>query len=271
MSEYLPQEMLIKILTRLPPKTLIKFRCVSKTWNSLISSPYFISAHTQRQILFSKPQAILRRYLRPLQTELYSLHREFDCEDLKEQGTEIEYPFRNLTRFYFRIVGSCNGVLCLSDDLFGRPGPILLWNPSIKRKLVLPDSDNAGDQPYSHVRVLGFGYDPMHDDYKVVRLSYVQGDNGYPVPPEAEVFALSTKSWCKINPGRVPEKCVVEYFWSQVVINANVHWVAYKDSGRHAKEDVSRVAVIVRVKMSVSLLRMLRRVSFGCSVACLSI
>ncbi|KAL6200494.1 hypothetical protein ACLB2K_030275 [Fragaria x ananassa] len=36
------------ILSRLPPKSLLRFRCVCKAWRTLISDPYFIKEHLSR-------------------------------------------------------------------------------------------------------------------------------------------------------------------------------------------------------------------------------
>ncbi|KAI3465865.1 hypothetical protein Pfo_022528 [Paulownia fortunei] len=238
MSDYLPQEVVIKILTKLPPKSLVKFRCVSKTWNLLISSPYFISMYTQQTII-SKPftastdQIIIRRYSKAQNSEVYSVH--VDNEEFPDdENIRIEYPFRDSTRFYYRIVGSCNGVLCLSDDLFGQADSILLWNPVIKRKVTLPAPQATFENMGSDMFVLGFGFDVENNDYKVVRIAYVQGDYGYLVPPKVEVYALSIKNWRRID-GEVPKNCVVEYFWSQVLISGNVHWVAYRNMGKQDK------------------------------------
>ncbi|KAG8364816.1 hypothetical protein BUALT_Bualt18G0038000 [Buddleja alternifolia] len=240
MSDYLPQEVLIKILTRLPPKCLIKFRCVSKSWNSLISSSYFISMHTHQAILSkaltsTTDQIIIRRYSKAHNSEVYSVH--IDNEDFtQDRNIIIEYPFRDVTRFYYRIVGSCNGVFCLSDDLFGPTNSILLWNPIIKRKLTLPMPQATSVDMDYFMFVLGFGFDVQNNEHKVVRIAYVQEDYGYAVPPIVEIYALSIGHWNKIN-AEVPHNCVVEYFWSQVFINGNVHWVAYRNKGKNEKVD----------------------------------
>jgi len=44
---YLPHELITKILVRLPVKALIQFKCVSKSWFSLISDPHFANSHFQ--------------------------------------------------------------------------------------------------------------------------------------------------------------------------------------------------------------------------------
>ena len=41
----LPEEIVLEILARLPAKSLLRFRCVRKTWYSNITNPNFISTH----------------------------------------------------------------------------------------------------------------------------------------------------------------------------------------------------------------------------------
>uniref|UniRef100_K4D590 F-box domain-containing protein n=1 Tax=Solanum lycopersicum TaxID=4081 RepID=K4D590_SOLLC len=43
-----PEEILVNILTRLPVKSLVRFKCVSKFWITLISDPYFTKKHLNR-------------------------------------------------------------------------------------------------------------------------------------------------------------------------------------------------------------------------------
>ncbi|XP_047309873.1 uncharacterized protein LOC124913325 [Impatiens glandulifera] len=43
---------------------------------------------------------------------------------------------------------------------------------------------------------LGFGFHRGNDDYKVVRIVYLQGGNGFnKVPPEVELYEVKTGSW----------------------------------------------------------------------------
>lgn len=128
-----------------------------------------------------------------------------------------------MPRFYFRIVGSCNGLLCLSDDLFGYTNTVILWNPAIKRKLTLPIPSFMLEQVSMNMVVLGFGFDCKNDDYKVVRIGYFQGDN---VTHKVDVYTVKGRAWRGIG-GPPPRYRIVEYYWSQAFVNGVVHWVAY--------------------------------------------
>ncbi|XP_027127218.2 F-box/kelch-repeat protein At3g23880-like [Coffea arabica] len=230
MSNFIPEEIVTRILTRVPAKSLIRFRCVSKSWKSLISSPDFISLHT-REAFLSKPtipddRMLVRCYSKPRRTELYSVHH--DNEDFTVASeVKIDFPFRRLAQFYFRIVGFCNGLLCLSEDFFGYRNLIMLWNPSIRRKMILPVPRAGFENLGAYMSVVGFGYDVKNNDFKVVRIAYDQSRRGYKLPPIVEVFALSVGDWREIDVD-LAQNWVIENLWTQAFVNGKVHWVAYR-------------------------------------------
>jgi len=64
---YLPHELIAQILVRLPVKSLIRFKSISKSWFSLISNPSFANSQFQittathtRRILFVTETSELR-------------------------------------------------------------------------------------------------------------------------------------------------------------------------------------------------------------------
>ncbi|KAL7215779.1 hypothetical protein ACSBR1_027844 [Camellia fascicularis] len=225
MSDYLPIEVTTEILKRLPVKSLLRFRCVSKTWMSLITTPDFITKHLITQTT-STPHnhTLVRHYSRLHRKEIYSVHS--DNQSFDDLNAQIEFPFLGHSRFYFRVVGFVNGLLCLSDDLFGYTDTIVLWNPSIRRSLTLPIPRFTFACSGPFMFVLGFGFDSKTNDHKVVRVAYAQGDDGYIVPPEVEVFTIRSGCWRDVKT-TVPY-CVTENFWTQAFLNGSVHWVAYK-------------------------------------------
>lgn len=241
MSDFLPEEVVINILARLPVKSLLRFRCVSKSWKSLISCPNFVSMHIHHSYLSKtptpSPRILLRHYSRDKKVEVYSVHRNNETFDV-EEDIKISFPFRGLASSYFRIVGFCNGLLCLSDDMFGYSNLIMLWNPLVRKKLTLPLPRSRLENLGPYMFILGFGYDVKSKDFKVVRVAYVQGDHGYNLPPIVEIFSLKTGNWREMSTDHLPQSFVIEHFWSQAFVHGKVHWVAYKQRAVSTNENL---------------------------------
>ncbi|KAL5778709.1 hypothetical protein ACOSQ2_009446 [Xanthoceras sorbifolium] len=50
----LPVDLIVYLLCRIPVKSLLRFRCVSKQFRSIIDDPEFIRCYRQRWVLGSK-------------------------------------------------------------------------------------------------------------------------------------------------------------------------------------------------------------------------
>ncbi|KAL5730446.1 hypothetical protein ACHQM5_003264 [Ranunculus cassubicifolius] len=66
MAEYVPEDVMVDILSRLPAKSLIRFKTVCKTWYNLVHQPDFTKLHLsraihsdERDLLASSPQQFL--------------------------------------------------------------------------------------------------------------------------------------------------------------------------------------------------------------------
>lgn len=223
MSDYFPADLWIEILIRLPAKALIRFTAVSKSWKSLITSPNFISAHLSN----TKIRTLLRRYDKHDKHEHYSL-LEFTAKSGSfgvNSLPEFEFPFKSQIG-YFRIVGSCDGLVCLTDDFFLYPSqPVILWNPSVRNHVVLPQAITNPKGP--HIVVLGFGV--ADRVYKVVRLVYCRkpDDYGFGVPPKAEIFSVGTRAWREVSGFDIKLR-ILEFMWCQVLLKGVVHWLGYE-------------------------------------------
>ncbi|KAK3012848.1 hypothetical protein RJ639_010348 [Escallonia herrerae] len=57
MSDYLPDEIIEEILTKLPVKSLLRFTAVCKSWYSHIKNPSFINAHLNQTIANTNTKA----------------------------------------------------------------------------------------------------------------------------------------------------------------------------------------------------------------------
>ncbi|GMY36709.1 F-box protein CPR1-like [Fagus crenata] len=181
----LPSEVLTEILSRVPAKPLIKFRSISKSWLSLIDSWLFIHLHLKNSIV----SLILRR-----ESELYSI----SLESLNVV-VELAHPLMCYSN-QIRVLGSANGLLCISNVA----EDIAFWNPTIKKHKVLPFlpvDRPVGDTTISMcgARAYGFGYDSVHDDYKLVRISQFIGFDGEGFVSEVKVFSLRANEWRKVE------------------------------------------------------------------------
>ncbi|KAM3697495.1 hypothetical protein ACJW31_06G116600 [Castanea mollissima] len=266
MSDYLPNEVIIDILKRLPADSLIRCRCVCKSWYSLISTPHFITTHlnfnlskpkTQHQLLFRHYDLNLRKHRitlhssnDPFPRDHFSKYLNYSdpailmrllCLDLEveNKGGFFAYPsdFIELDCSHesinqistivgsskgqmSTIVGSSNGLLCLShllrndsqyQDLY------VLWNPSIHKEIFLPVRLHS----HRHYALAhGFGYDPATDDYKLVRVVYIDGI----VPPQVEMYTLRSGVWRYLT-GPGPANVIADHTLS-VFTNGVVHWLA---------------------------------------------
>ncbi|XP_052171332.1 F-box protein At3g07870-like [Diospyros lotus] len=212
---YLPQELLVEIFKRLPVKSLLRLRSVSKSWCSLISSREFITLHMNYSV--NNTRMLVCYY----PSERYALHYDNDAFELH---SEVEFPFR-MPNSYYRIVGSCNGLVCVGYNLVFYSNDLFLWNPSIRKIVTLPTPGITFKSHGACMLVLGFGFDSKSNDYKVVRIVYLQGRNGLnKVPPEVELYELSTGTWRGISAVIPPYQM---YNCSlQANVNGAVHWIA---------------------------------------------
>ncbi|KAK9285130.1 hypothetical protein L1049_024315 [Liquidambar formosana] len=230
MSDFLPREIFFEILLRLPHKALLQCTTVCKSWNSMITSPNFITTHLNRTTLSyitnnNTPAdlLLLRQYFESGNKERYSLRR--DNETLRRYA-RLEFPFESQNPF-FRIVGSCNGLLCLSDDFGFYTYTIILYNPSIRKSVTLPGPRVTFKTHGPYKFALGFGFDAKHNDHKVVRIANIQGPVGleYIVPPIVQLYSVASGSWREIDSSAAPYE-IIDRYWSQAFVNGAIHWLA---------------------------------------------
>ncbi|XP_058782111.1 F-box/kelch-repeat protein At3g23880-like [Vicia villosa] len=189
----LPFDVISEILARLPVKSLLQFRCVSKSWKSLISDPVFVKKHlylsTTRRLLCVSYNPSFRFILNS-----YSLQSVFP--DTNYSITRFQFPFGVISKRYSHyIVGSCDGILCVANYRFPPDFKhvVVLWNPSIRKFKELPPFENPTDLD-RRIITYGLGYDHVSHDYKLLVLynSFLKG-------VIAKVYTLKADSWRTIK------------------------------------------------------------------------
>ncbi|XP_058182198.1 F-box/kelch-repeat protein At3g23880-like [Rhododendron vialii] len=195
---HIPREIIFDILSRLPVKSLLRFRSVCKPWLSVISNPQFVKTHLSTYSYkgddddddCTHHRLVLNTHPSHNVTGLKTCSLETVCSVLESQqwesAVDLDYPFNDLDQ-YVVVVGSCNGLMCVAAT---RTGTIYLLNPSTRKSKRLPDWRGSRD-------LYGFGFDESNDDYKVVLISYRGG--GVSAKSNVMVYTLRTDSWRQIG------------------------------------------------------------------------
>ena len=114
---HLPYNIVLSILRRLLVKSVIRFKRVSKTLDSSITSPDFIYTHLNQNNNNYNKDDDHHRYLIHMPLNLRSTNRAICTVELYRMFdtiSEARNPFVFSSNFA-QIVGSCNGLLCIAD------------------------------------------------------------------------------------------------------------------------------------------------------------
>ncbi|EOY20363.1 F-box family protein, putative [Theobroma cacao] len=221
----LPQDIIVNILSRLPVKSLLQFKCVSKPWRSLISDPHFAKlqlTQSQRNGNFSSQRVLL--ITEP--PESAACEASGDDDDSK-LILKLEYPTAmkrtpdsdELMDGQVDLGGSCNGLVCLvfeNDRVF-------LLNPTIretKELAKLNAFDRMGTFSY------GFGFDFSTNDYKVVRAARPSSEDDASSETEVEILELKSNIWRRIE----GFKSGIEIEGPGIFLHGALHWLGEKES-----------------------------------------
>ncbi|KAK9930479.1 hypothetical protein M0R45_027516 [Rubus argutus] len=225
------KDLVEKILSILPPKTLMRFKCTSKEWYALINNPRFVAKHLfnfnsnsnskhnnnlstncvllMKKLLVSKDTNNITNETKEEEELVFSL-LNFCNDNDDEHNTvlssveDIKIPLSMILKTSgesLGIIGHCNGIICL---LLVDSFQVILWNPAIQEFKLLPPLPFLPDDLWcKHAQ--GFGFDPKLNQYKVVGIGLVSpfsNDDGYNYyhPPKAAIFTMSSSdSWREIN------------------------------------------------------------------------
>ncbi|KAE8021746.1 hypothetical protein FH972_007611 [Carpinus fangiana] len=215
----LPEDLLLEILSRLPVKSLMRCKCVSKSWYALVTNPSFITKHLKTSHNLNRGAAILRLgggldqlRLSTLSNETLEVSGDVDISQFFQDEVSVVSMF-----------GPCNGILCLSGTRWKkRDGHIdydrlVLWNPATREsKILAPFPRKPKIYSVSH---LGFGFDPKTNDYKVVRIM----NFGYHC--KVQVYHLSTNSWRVLDSSPIPSYLLHPPRFSSY-LNGVYYWLA---------------------------------------------
>lgn len=157
LSANLPEDLMSEIMTWLPVESLLRFKCVSKSWYAQITDSSFISQHLQRSSYITKTRRLKLVFHVHRLTKIpyiWSLiSKEQPCYFYVLDDLEPLLHKKHMRLIY----GHCNGIdqgdnqkLLLSDE-----GHLFLWNPRTRKDKIIPESPS---QPRGWVSgIFGFG------------------------------------------------------------------------------------------------------------------
>ncbi|KMT17809.1 hypothetical protein BVRB_2g033480 [Beta vulgaris subsp. vulgaris] len=227
----LHQEIIVDILTRLPAKSIGRFRCVSKPWKSLLSQPHFIKTHLNRTKHDLREESLIlfcdeSQSMYSIQLNNKNAHHVFD--KITTPATKLcFYDHHNFASTTFaRNMASCDGLILVRDE----EDKLVLVNPTTREVKELPCSPYALD-PGASFTMYGLGYDSVSDDYKVVTISYYDTDNEH--EPDCtemfvNVYSVRHGSWKCADSS--PYDHAVGHLAAGVCVDGFIYWLASRNS-----------------------------------------
>nr|XP_004308449.2 PREDICTED: F-box protein CPR30-like [Fragaria vesca subsp. vesca] len=204
MAGYLPEEIIEKVLLRLPVKTLIRFTTVCKSWLSKIKASTFVQSHLCTTIDSNNQNDA---HLLLLSARSYSKERicyehhwlHWDSPEFGEYS-KLSNPLSFFTPKKkpqeLRGTGTCNG---LTVKLPRIPG----WGHPNDYKV------------YRMYAPLGFGYDPHSNDYKVLRIVILRSDwFSFRYSSVVQVYSLARGSWRRLSASVAPLDLQASESWT---------------------------------------------------------
>ncbi|KAJ0980569.1 hypothetical protein J5N97_008824 [Dioscorea zingiberensis] len=217
---FLPNDLIVQILSRLPVKTLFRCKLVCKFWSRLPSEKYFIDLYFQTS---SKNPALLLEIIHTLRTR-----SSYVCVDRSCGVLGVSLDFLNDR---VRIRASCNGLLCCAS--IPNRGVYYVCNPMTREFRLLP---RARDRPFTRCQpeyeatLIGLAFDPKSWKFHVALAGFYRPFSHRPHDQlVCLVFDSDTNVWRRFV------TCQYEEFThmnrnQSVFANGFLHWLTYSCS-----------------------------------------
>ncbi|GKV34602.1 hypothetical protein SLEP1_g42965 [Rubroshorea leprosula] len=204
----LNEDVVIEILLRLPLNSLMRFKCVRKSWCVVIESPQFAAMqfcnNSSNCLLVNCWKLIDAGSVEP-ESLSWSLLKYEDRMQAISNWEDDSFPMKHFDRPQIWSRSShCDGIICLYDD-----STTIMANLGIREFMVLPKSciplsGSHEEGYYEKFEFFGFGLDHRTNDYKIVRIKNKipfddRSPREYQDDSQAEVYTLSSNSWRQIE------------------------------------------------------------------------
>ncbi|XP_058733747.1 F-box/kelch-repeat protein At3g06240-like [Vicia villosa] len=207
---YLPHELIILILLKLPVNSVIRFKLVCKLWFSLISDPHFASSHFEHAASHSRKIVWMERFC-----NIRSIDFEGSMSNVSPNINFSTPPF-----LFPTIKGSCRGFIYVHTRR-----TIYIWNPTTGSHIEIPISPfESNNKSNTLDNLYGFGYDRSRDDYLVVACCY--DPDLYNISSLLQFFSFRDHKWREVEGPHGSYRIESEKEGS--LCNGAIHWTAYR-------------------------------------------
>ncbi|XP_013633460.1 PREDICTED: F-box/LRR-repeat protein At2g43260-like [Brassica oleracea var. oleracea] len=208
-------DLLEELLVRLPLKSLVRFKSVSKEWKSILESKCFVEKHLNFQK--STPKILIA----------YNC----DCgvsptllpESRLEEGEEFVFLHCDATRSSM----SCDGLVCIPEEecvnvLNLSTGQLQRFHspPLVNRRTNSTFTNGTWTTYFPGYYAMGFGREKVKGHYKVVRIS---GDPNY-----SDTLDVSTGEWRTLWK---PRRYKVDVGRKSACVNGTIYWLRIVSHG----------------------------------------
>nr|WRK57760.1 SLF4 protein [Citrus maxima] len=216
----LSDDMMTETLSRLPVKSLMRFKCVCKSWCDLVKDPNFIYRHLNRND--------------NMRLMIYCTYKNPDDRDpFDDLITYFSvFPDRTLTDLHLQDlepimkgihIGPYDGIFCLlkSHTL------INLWNVSLNEYRVVPECGPCLPcHTKTHYANVALGLDPVTNDFKLVLILTLWNDqrDSFHDFSHVAVYNFSTNSWRDLEGFEMRFDYMVDRIYN-VYLNGFCYWV----------------------------------------------
>ncbi|KAL7212281.1 hypothetical protein ACSBR2_015038 [Camellia fascicularis] len=234
-SHYIDEDVMVEILVKLPVKSLLRFKCVSKSWSSLITNPSFIAKHLTNSNKKENGCLFVHR-IEPKDANNFPRKYTFAvCRDKSLTVPVFEYLGLKLNA-KVHVMGPCNGIFCLLTNW----NSVALWNPANRESRALPTQTFPNSIPPRmelERNAFGFGMDPFTGDYKVVSIRMYRWGSGLDddidpsnYPKHIAIYSLRDDSWRDFK-GFFPECSVSPICKFYTYMDGVYYWSASDKNG----------------------------------------
>ena len=233
----LHDDLIVEVLTLLDVKSLMLMKCVCKSWKTLISDPYFAKMHLKKQSTPTSHLAFLSNISEGLgECRAVPISRLLESNSHSITHTDPYHQF-----FYKdvgRVVGSCNGLVCMQDSSFTaeyHEHSFSFWNPATRTKSETLVSFRNYPNPKKNICKFAFGYDNSTDTYKIVLLCMKR--DGELITTAVRIFTLGDNDWREIDCLPVVVVChpFGKYVRDGVYLNSSISWCVRHRYNCHLK------------------------------------